>query len=536
MDQPVTMRLLVLLLAPVLGLAQTCDTAPAHKRYAFVLGNGKYANLRPSPTAEADAHAMQGALAGAGFSVTPVENAVMPALFEKDQPDFLKKVKPGDIVFFYYSGHIVQGPGEDDFILPVNFDASKEVTSPLNAFSLARFLQELNKRKPGLTILMIEGPHPVGKDILGGRSGLIVPDLSNNDEILFAMAAEGQPATSASDSVTSLFTRTVADLLSHSGLSPSQLFDQAKQKVIDQSGRSQVPRVESNLSGASGSFCFHEAILPPPPKQEIKIETRIEKQIETIPIPTNHKDREQYVLIHHGMFKMGCVPADTKCKSDEKPQHQVTLTKDFYMGQNEVQVDSFQHFVAETRKKGLPRKPVPEYFHNWTIGNLPIARVTWQEASDYCKWAGGRLPTEAEWEYAARAGGSDEVYPLNSANSREKANFSGKQGNDIYDGVAPVKKFDANSFRLFDMSGNVWEWVSDWYDPKYYAESPAVDPKGPAPTNKHISRGGSAESTWEDNLRLSLRWPQAKDYEDFKTGFRCVLEDTPETHKNIDTP
>ena len=526
MDQQVTMRLLILFLAPVFGLAQTCDMAPAHKRYAFIVGNGKYANLPPAPTAEADAQAMQAALAGAGFIVTPVANAAMQELFFQDRADFIGKIQPGDVVFFYYSGHIVQSSAEDDdYILPFDFDPSKDVTSAL-ALSLARFLGDVSDRKPSLTVVMIEGPHLVGMDIHGSPPGLVVPDLSNNGKILFAMAAE--LATSEPLSATSLFTRTVAELLGKPGLRLSELFDQAKQEVINQSGGSQVPRVESNLSGASGSFCFHEGIPvkvePPPPPVVIH-----DTQLETIAIPTNKKDHEEYVLIHKGTFKMGCVPSDTKCKPEEKPQHQVTLTKDFYMGRNEVQVDSFKHFVTETKMRGLPRKPVPDDFHGWNIGNLPISRVTWQEAGDYCKWAGGRLPTEAEWEYAARAGGSDEIYPLNSENSREKANFDGSKGNDIYLGVAPVRKFDPNRFNLFDMSGNVWEWVSDWYGP--YAGSPSVDPKGPAAGKQHIIRGGSFESDWHEHLRLSFRMPQTG--EDFKTGFRCVLDDSPETRQNL---
>src|ERR1035438_3348691 len=99
---------------------------------------------------------------------------------------------------------------------------------------------------------------------------------------------------------------------------------------------------------------------------------------------------------------MGCVPADTRCKPDENPQHTVTLTKDFWMGRNEVKVESFQHFWAETkRKQKFPSAPKADY-DNWRVGDFPMVNVTVTEASDYCKWAGGRLPTEAEWEHAAR--------------------------------------------------------------------------------------------------------------------------------------
>jgi formylglycine-generating enzyme required for sulfatase activity len=525
------MRFLILLLVPGLGLAQPCDTAPSHKRYAFVVGNGKYANLPRVTTAEHDLQVMKAALEGASFVVTPVENATMPELFNRraSAPGFLEKVEPGDVVFFYYSGHVVQTAAADDFILPVEFDSSKEVTAGGSAFSLARFLEDLNKRKPSLTILMIEGTNP-GIDILGSSGpGLVVPDLRNNGEILFAMAAEeGKIANPEPDADTSLFTRMVARHLSERGLSPLQVFDLAKQEVRSHSGGSQIPWVDSRITGGSGNFCFLEPPpSPPPPKPETKF-----IEIPINPIKVNRKDRELYVKIPHNTFKMGCVPTDLKCNRDEKPQHEVSLTKDFWIGINEVQVGSFQSFWKQDKKKSKPPRSLPRQdYDGWKVNNLPMVRVTWKEANDYCKWAGGRLPTEAEWEYAARAGASDEIYPLNSENSREKANFDGVKGNDIYRGVAPVRKFDENAFHLYDMLGNVWEWVLDWYDQKYYSESPKVDPKGPPAGKVHIVRGGSFESDWREHLRLSLRWRQAN--EDYKTGFRCVLEDSPETRHSL---
>jgi|ERR1035438_2728355 formylglycine-generating enzyme required for sulfatase activity len=500
-------------------------TVPAHKRYAFIVGNWNYANLPAAATAEQDLQVMKKALKSAGFDVTDVENANMPDLLHPKQDDFLAKVRAGDVVFFYYSGHAVQTDAPDDYILPVKFDLSKAVTG--SAFSLGRFLEDLNKRKPSLTIVMIEGPHPVGATIAGvDRPGLVVPDLSNNGEILFAMAAEeGKNASFELDGVTSLFTRTVAQHLGERGLGPSQVFDQARQEAIRQSGRSQIPTVTPLLTADSGNFCFLEPISTPPPPPDIKT---IEKVIE-VPIPSNRKDREEYVRIGHGTFRMGCVPADRKCKDDENPQHEVTITKDFWMGRNEVKVESFQRFwIQERKKQRLPRL-APADYGGWRVGDLPMVRVTWIEANDYCTWAGGRLPTEAEWEYSARAGAHDEVYPLNSENSREKANFYGTKGNDTYLGVAPVRKFDENKFHLYDMSGNVWEWVLDWYGQKYYSESPRVDPKGPMTGKEHVVRGGSFESDWREHLRLSLRWPQMG--ENYRIGFRCVLEDRPETHQ-----
>ncbi|MGA8578317.1 MAG: SUMF1/EgtB/PvdO family nonheme iron enzyme [Bryobacteraceae bacterium] len=520
-------RFIALLLAPFICMAQPCDTAPAHKRYAFVIGNGNYTNLPSPPAAVADSEAVRRALESVDFVVTLVENASMPDLFDKDQKGFLEKVQPGDIAFFYYAGHVVQGPGEDDFLLPVNFDLSESIT---DAFSLTRFLQDLNKRGPGVTVLMIEGPRPVGRPILGAvGAGLIVPDLREMGRILFAMSAQQGAMVDASPGVAvDLFTKALAQRLQIPGLTLTEVFEKARQDVIDETKQHQLPRVDPI---SSGGFCF----LPPVTKVETPAPAEPVKPVVLVEtVPNNRRDHEEYVRIPPGTFKMGCVPRDSKCKADEKPQHEVTLTNGFWMGRNEVEVRAFLKFWRETAKKKTAPRQAPTDYRGWIRDNLPMVRVTWEEARDYCQWAGGRLSTEAEWEYAARAGATDEIYPMNSENSRDKANFAGTQGNDTFLGVAPVRSFDPNGFNLYDMLGNVWEWVWDFYDPSYYQKSPAVDPKGPEAGKEHIVRGGSFESDWHEHLRLSFRLAQAG--ENFKTGFRCALDDTPATRQLLGVP
>ncbi len=155
--------------------------------------------------------------------------------------------------------------------------------------------------------------------------------------------------------------------------------------------------------------------------------------------------------------------------------------------------------------------------------------MTWERAQAYCAWAGGRLPTEAEWEYAARAG-ENSIYPFQGQDSRDKANFEGKSGADLFAGVAPVHSFTPNAWGLHDMAGNVWEWVNDYYSPTYFREAGAAsDPQGPAAGKEHVIRGGSFDSDAESHLRISIR--KGFGGAGNSLGFRCVLNDTPDTNK-----
>jgi formylglycine-generating enzyme required for sulfatase activity len=224
---------------------------------------------------------------------------------------------------------------------------------------------------------------------------------------------------------------------------------------------------------------------------------------------------------------MGCVQGDTKCEEHEKPQHEVTISKAFWMGETEVQVEAYKRFVeTSTPKRRMPAAPLDR--KGWEQTNLPMANMSHEDAEAFCKFAGGRLPTEAEWEYAARGGKANEIVPMNAETARDKANFTGKQGNDRFDFSAPVRQFDPNGFGLFDMSGNLWEFTADFYSASYFRESPKNDPAGPATGKEWVSRGGSWDSDPAKHLRISFR---NKGKGGIIVGFRCVLPDSPETRK-----
>lgn len=240
-------------------------------------------------------------------------------------------------------------------------------------------------------------------------------------------------------------------------------------------------------------------------------------------VRVNPKDGLKYVWIPPGTFMMGCSPGDNECYDNEKPSHAVTITKGFWPGQTEVTVAAFKRFIGATGRQ-MPPEPVfsgKPLNPGWGDEAMPVVNVTWDDARAYCSWAGGRLPTEAEWEYAARAGSTasrygdlDEIawYGDNSGRERLDSTWiwdkdphnSGKRFNENGNNMHEVGQKQANGFGLYDMLGNVWEWVNDWHDKDYYQNSPSQNPAGPASGVTHIVRGGS----WNfkpSNVRVSDR-------------------------------
>ncbi|HMD83699.1 MAG TPA: SUMF1/EgtB/PvdO family nonheme iron enzyme [Terriglobia bacterium] len=231
---------------------------------------------------------------------------------------------------------------------------------------------------------------------------------------------------------------------------------------------------------APGKREYRQSITVPA-GQEARIEARLEDAGPPPPgtLRENPKDGLKYVWIPPGSFVMGCPPTDEDCNSFEKPPHPVTISKGFWIGQTEVTVGAYKRFAAATVRQ-IPA--APDFNSGWANESMPIVTVTWNEAHDYCAWAGGRLPTEAEWEYAARGGSTAPRYgPLD-----EVAWYGVNSGSQTH----PVGEKRANGFGLYDVIGNALEWVNDWYEEKYYRSSPSQDPPGPTSGTKRGLRGG----------------------------------------------
>ena len=311
---------------------------------------------------------------------------------------------------------------------------------------------------------------------------------------------------------------------------------------------------------------------------------------------TKAASHEGMVLIKGGAYQMG--GADNEGRKDEYPVHPAEV-KDFWIDVNEVTNKQFAAFVKATGyittaekavdweeiKKQLPAgtpKPSADkllpsslvfkknqnidgyvdysQWWSWVAGaswkhpqgpnstidgkdDYPVVQVSWFDAQAYCKWAGKRLPSEAEWEYAARGGLAGQKYPWGNEDvesGKPKANtWQGKFPAtntqwDKFERASPVRSFQPNAFGLYDMSGNVWEWCNDWYRDDYYQNAPKQSPKGPSDSfdpdepgmPKKVVRGGSflCNAAYCKGYRVSARMKSSPDTGLEHTGFRCVTD------------
>jgi formylglycine-generating enzyme required for sulfatase activity len=229
----------------------------------------------------------------------------------------------------------------------------------------------------------------------------------------------------------------------------------------------------------------------------------------TTPAPitarVNAKDGESYMWIPPGKFIMGCSAGDAACQDDERPAHTVEIERGFWLARTEVLEQRFRTPAARANQ----RAP--------TAGTLPATGVAWRAAKAYCEAVGGRLPTEAEWEYAARAGTASRYYDRLPAIAWFSENSDGAPH--AVGGKMP------NAFGLHDMLGNVSEWVLDRYYNAYDETSDPIDVEQPLAGNASgIARGGSWVSD-EDGVRVSRRLQMEPDAEEPHIGFRCAVDD-----------
>jgi formylglycine-generating enzyme required for sulfatase activity len=228
---------------------------------------------------------------------------------------------------------------------------------------------------------------------------------------------------------------------------------------------------------------------------------------------TSEIDGMVQVFVPEGDFTMGSTIDDTQADEDEKPPHQVFLTS-FWIDRTEVTNAMYLHCIS---KKVCTPPAQSTFYTKPGYANHPVIGISWVQAQEYCEWVERRLPTEAEWEKAAR-GIDGRIYPWGDiAPTVELANF-----NHHFNETVPVGMYEqgASPYGALDMAGNAWEWVADGYQSDFYSRSLEKNPISSSPVNRRVLRGGNWDSN-EEGIRVTNRFwafPGRNDTD----GFRCA--------------
>jgi formylglycine-generating enzyme required for sulfatase activity len=269
---------------------------------------------------------------------------------------------------------------------------------------------------------------------------------------------------------------------------------------------------------------------------EIDPETGVPKVEEE---PEEEEKEDEFVFIEGGMFIMG----DTnRLKKDEAPEHDV-FVQSFMMKETEVTNEEYAEFLNEAGfnpkwidiDKALIEYKNDKYTPVSGAEDLPAVFVTWYGADAYAKYYGGRLPTEAEWEYAAYGGNYERKYPWGDeefieGNKMAHYDYSRTDIFSLKDSLKAVGSFEKNEYGLYDIAGNVWEWCEDWYGEDYYSESETYVPRGPIEGKYKVRRGGSFFNN-EITIRVTNRGYARPSGAFRDTGFRYVIPIIPDSLK-----
>lgn len=242
-------------------------------------------------------------------------------------------------------------------------------------------------------------------------------------------------------------------------------------------------------------------------------------------------DRMPLIEIPAGDVWIGCDETNNAgfpCMGDELPLHQVYLDPFFI---DKFEVTNAQYALCA--RDGACAEPYyqhsatqTDYYTDPDYADFPRVAVSWFEASDYCEWAGGRLPTEAEWVRAAR-GDDRRVFPWGDEDPDcNKANMLDENTGKVCVGdTAPVGSYPegASPFGVMDLAGNAWEWTADWYNWKYYSISPEINPQGPEQGGTKVVHGGGFDYGWK-HLRIAYTTDHDPKEHKIGFGFRCVMD------------
>lgn len=478
----------------------------APKRKAILIGNNAYGK-QALANAVNDATDLNAALQKVGFTTKLLLDADLRAM-DLAIREFAQGLNSGDFALFYFSGHGMNIEGEN-FLLPVSFNAEMEADVRYQSLSASRVRDLLRARNVRLSILILDAcrsnPFRAIRSASGGLSG-----MSGAGAFIAFAADEGKTADDNPKERNGLFTKHLLRELGQPGLGLEQLFTRVRTSVYEESKGKQIP---FSYSGLLGEFVFRPAPpspptatynAPPPPPKEAPKEAPRETPRETPKVLPSFgekriltKDGLRYVYIPPGRSLIGCFPADT-CQQGDLAGREVQSTTGFWIGETEVTRDAYLKVMGTLPPVRLePHKRMAAVIQ----GRLPVADISANDAANYCGRIGLRLPTEFEWEFAARAGISQSQPPTLT----DHAWIAPDAG---YPRAVAQKQ--PNLWGLYDMLGNLGEYTLATNN-----------------QSKISVRGGSIIQT-ADRVRFARRYElpdPAVPYMNF--GFRCAGADLP---------
>jgi len=491
-------------------------TQAAHaKRVALVVGNSSYAE-RPLRNPVNDANLIQATLKELGFEVTLLRNADRRSLLNGLR-DFEGKARDAEVALFFFAGHGAQ-VGGNNYLIPVGGSIQSETDVPDEAVDAASVLRRLEDARSKVALVILDAcrDNPFAGASRSASRGLGRMNVPTGTIVAYATA----PGSTAADGSGSngVYTEQLARQLKTPNLDIKEVFDRTAQEVERITNGKQRPREEIGLRGRfvlKGSNSQRDGVqvasIRPEPVPHVatqNVVVRSEPQSTPAPVSgQSFKDCAQcpeMVQIGSGSFDMG----SNNGESDEKPVHWVNING-FAMSKTEVTQGQWKAVMGSN----------PSRFSHCG-DDCPVESVSWNDAQSYVQKLSQqtgkiyRLPSEAEWEYACRAGGSHTYCGSDDVNSVGwyNANSGGK--------THSVAGKQANAFGLYDMSGNVWEWVQDDHHDNY-SGAPSDGSAWSSGGSQRVLRGGSSVNN-PDILRSPYRVRDPLDYRYYINGFRIA--------------
>jgi formylglycine-generating enzyme required for sulfatase activity len=496
----------------MLGLAAPLAAAQpdAGARLALVIGNGTYgASDKPSSVPIKNAQSLADELRRAGFGVELHENLDRGAI-TRAAHDFSKKITRGDTVLFFFSGYGIQAKGST-WLVPVDADIWTEQDVAVRSVSLGEITRAFEDAGAGTLIVILDASrrNPFERRFRTLSMGL-GPIALPKSSLLISAAGEGEVADDG-DGETSLFVGELLKEMRAPDLTVQEIFGRTRVGITRATNGAQRPFVLSSVAedipfGERKAASAHGKPVSAAPTESLPSGARGPGQI------FRDCDRcPDLVVVGPGEFTMGSDAFET-----ERPAHRALIDKPFAIGRSEVTVAQWDACVADG---GCPERPSDQQRGQ---PELPAGALSWHDARAYAEWLTRltghtyRLPSETEWEYAARGGTASAFWwgddpRAGSANCRGCSNDGGGR-------PLPTGSTRPNPFGLLDSAGNLAEWVADCWTESYRAA-----PRDPASCKQRIVRGGSFDAG-PRFARSSSRFPQDPDLRYYANGVRMLRE------------